>query len=56
MPHLGGKQGGKQPIKSTEFDEMEAGTPKTGFSTSGKAEKPGFGPGPGKPKNNHKIR
>lgn len=56
MPHLGGTQGGKQSISSTERSSKESGTPKTGFSSSGSCEKPDFGPGPGKPANTKKIR
>jgi hypothetical protein len=52
----GSGQGGKQSISSTEASPKESGTPKTGFSSSGKCEKPGFGPGPGVPGNNRKIK
>lgn len=43
----GASQGGIQSSKSTEFDPIEAGTPKTGFDESPKAEVKSGAAGPG---------
>lgn len=43
----GASQGGVQSSGSTEFDPIEAGTPKTGFTESPKAEVKMGEPGPG---------
>jgi hypothetical protein len=40
-------QGGIQSSSSTEFDPIESGTPKTGFSEAPKGEVAEFGAGPG---------
>ncbi len=47
MPDFNKNQGGVQPSTSTEFDAIEAGTPKTGFTEAPKAETCMGEPGPG---------
>lgn len=52
---FGSGQGGVQSSASTQFDPIEAGTPKTGFSEAPKAKVADFGPGPGVGANTKKI-
>lgn len=44
---FGHDQGGIQSSTSTEFDPIESGTPKTGFSEAPKTKLAEFGPGAG---------